>query len=338
MLKENQYIQVKWNSNNKKHLISQGYIFTKMYDTITIKAEDLSNGSKAKVVCLCDYCGQEIIKPYYDHITRGDCCNQCRYLKVKENNLKKYGVESTSQLQSVKDKTKQTNLSKYGCTCTVHNAIIQKKVKQTNIERYGNEYYFGSEQGKLDIQNIIDNRTQEEKDVIKHKREQTCLNKYGAKNVFELKEFQQKVVETNLDKYGVPYAIMDSDVKEKQIDSMIHNQHNRKSKQETKCYNIVKKLYDDVQPSQRCSKYTLDCVINYQNHKIDVEYDGWYWHKNMIEYDNIRNNVVQQNGYDIIRIQSDGKMPTKQQIQQAVQRIINGEKLVYIDIKNHTQS
>ena len=46
-----------------------------MYDTITIKAEDLSNGSKAKVICLCDYCGQEIIKPYYYHITRGDCCN-----------------------------------------------------------------------------------------------------------------------------------------------------------------------------------------------------------------------------------------------------------------------
>ena len=166
MLKENQYVQVKWNSSNKKHLISQGYIFTKMYDTITIKAEDLSNGSKVKVICLCDYCGQEIIKPYYYHITRGDCCSQCRYLKVKENNLKKYGVESTSQLQSVKDKTKQTNLSKYGCTCTVHNAIIQEKVKQTNIEKYGNEYYFGSEQGKLDIQNIIDNRTQEEKDIF----------------------------------------------------------------------------------------------------------------------------------------------------------------------------
>lgn len=49
-------------------------------------------------------------------------------------------------------------------------------------------------------------------------------------------------------------------------------------------------------------------------------------------------NMYKLNGYDIIRIQSNGKMPNKQQIKQAVQRIINGEKLVYIDIRNHTQS
>ena len=164
MLKENQYVQVKWNSSNKKHLISKGYNFTKMCDVITIKAEDLSDGSKTKVTCICDYCGKEIIKPYYEHTSRGDCCSKCRYTKVKENNLKKYGVDNTTKLQSVKDKIKETNLSKYGCTCAVHNPIIQEKVKQTNLEKYGNEYYFGSDIGKEKCQEIIDNRTKEEKE------------------------------------------------------------------------------------------------------------------------------------------------------------------------------
>ena len=339
MLKENQYVQVKWNSSNKKHLISKGYNFTKMCDVITIKAEDLSDGSKTKVTCICDYCGKEIIKPYYEHTSRGDCCSKCRYTKVKENNLKKYGVDNTTKLQSVKDKIKETNLSKYGCTCAVHNPIIQEKVKQTNLEKYGNEYYFGSDIGKEKCQEIIDNRTKEEKENIMQKIQQTCLNKYGVKNVFELDEFQQRAVETNLKKYGKPYAIMDEDVKKKQIDSMIQNQNNRKSKQEIKCYNIIKNIYNDnVLSSSRCSKYTLDCVLNYENHKIDIEYDGWYWHKNMIEYDNERNIIVQQNGYDIIRILSDGKMPTEKQIKDSVNKIINGEKLVYIDIRNHTKS
>ena len=57
MLKENQFIKMKWNSSNKKYFISKGYNFTKIYDEFTVKAEDLSNGSKAKVVCYCDYCG-----------------------------------------------------------------------------------------------------------------------------------------------------------------------------------------------------------------------------------------------------------------------------------------
>ena len=54
----------------------------------------------------CDYCGKEIIKPYGEHIYRGDCCVDCRYIKAEENNLKKYGVKVPSQLQEFKDKMK----------------------------------------------------------------------------------------------------------------------------------------------------------------------------------------------------------------------------------------
>lgn len=339
MLKENQYVKIKWNSSNKKHFISKGYNFTKMYDEFTVKAEDLSNGSKAKVVCYCDYCGKEIIKPYGEHIYRGGCCIDCRYIKAEENNLKKYGVKVPSQLQEFKDKIKQTNLEKYGCTCTVHNKDIQEKVKQTNIERYGNEYYFGSEKGKQVVQDIIDNRSREEKDEIKSKRENTCLERYGAKNVFELDEFQKKVVETNMEKYNVPYAIMNEDIRAKQIDSMINNHNNRTSKQEQRCYNIIRNNYNDCLSSVRCGKYTLDCVLNYQGVLINIEYDGWYWHQHMQEYDNERNIYVAKNGYKIIRILSEGKMPTVAQLQNAIDDIvINNKDIVYIDIRNHTQS
>lgn len=338
MLKENQYVHTIWNSSNKKHLISKGYVFTKIHDDILVKAEDLSNGSKIEVVCLCDYCGQEMIRPYYEHITRGDCCSKCRYLKTKETLQSRYGVDNVMDIQGVKDKVKQTNIEKYGCTCTAHNPKIKAKIKQANIEKYGNEYYFGSEKGKQVIQQIIDNRTEEEKQNILNKMQSTCLEKYGTKNAMSSDIVKQKIINTNMEKYGVPYAIMNEDVKAKQVQSMIDNQKNRTSKQEKKCYDIINKIYKDCEPSVRCGKYTLDCILNYQNIKIDIEYDGWYWHQRMQEHDKIRNDFILDKGYKIVRIISDGKMPTTKQIQKAVNDIVNGKDIVYIDISNHTQS
>lgn len=338
MLKENQYVHTIWNSSNKKHLISKGYVFTKMYDDVLVKAEDLSNGSKVKVVCLCDYCGQEITMQYRDHIKRGDCCRKCFTKKAKDTIQSRYGVDNVMHIQNVKDKVKQTNLEKYGCVCTVHNPKIKAKVKETNITKYGNEYYFGSEEGKQNIQQIRDNRTEEEKQNILNKMKSTCLEKYGVENVFTSSSTQQKIIDTNMEKYGVPYAIMNENVKAKQIQSMIDNHNNRTSKQEKKCYKLIKKSYQDCEPSVRCGKYTLDCVLNYKNVKIDIEYDGWYWHQKMQEHDKIRNDFILDKGYKIIRIISDGKMPTITQIQNAIDDIVNGQNIVYIDISNHTQS
>ena len=338
MLKENQYVHTIWNSSNKKHLISKGYVFTKMYDDVVVKAEDLSNGSKIKVVCLCDYCGQEKIQTYREHLQRGDCCRNCFTKKVKDTIQSRYGVNNVMEIQDVKDKVQQTNLDKYGCTCAVHNPKIQAKAKETNMKKYGNEYYFGSEKGKQDIQQIIDNRTEEEKQDILNKMQSTCLEKYGVNNVLTSSETQQKIIDTNMKRYGVPYAIMNEDVKAKQVQSMIDNHKNRTSKQEKKCYKLIKKTYQDCKSSVRCGKYTLDCVLNYQDIKIDIEYDGWYWHQKMQEHDSIRNNFILDKGYKIIRIISDGKMPTITQIQSAIDNIINGQNIVYINISNHTQS
>ena len=104
MLKENQYIHTIWNSSNKKYLISKGYVFTKMYDDVVVKAEDLSNGSKIKVICYCDYCKKEILKTYHDHIVRGDCCKNCYPIKVKETLQSRYGVDNVMAIKGVKEK------------------------------------------------------------------------------------------------------------------------------------------------------------------------------------------------------------------------------------------
>lgn len=47
MLKENQFVTVKWNPYSQKYYQSKGYVFTKRGDEFQVKIEDLQEGSHA---------------------------------------------------------------------------------------------------------------------------------------------------------------------------------------------------------------------------------------------------------------------------------------------------
>ena len=48
-------IEIKWNSSNKKHFESLGYLFTKMKDTFIIEVDHLMKTSKYEIEYECDY-------------------------------------------------------------------------------------------------------------------------------------------------------------------------------------------------------------------------------------------------------------------------------------------
>ena len=104
---------------NIKHLREKGYEF-KVGEEIEVKVEDLPSNSHIKVDVLCDYCKEKIMTVKLQAYTKGrkiipkDCCKECQPQKVKETNMKLYGVEYKAQLQSTKDKTRKTNMKKYG--------------------------------------------------------------------------------------------------------------------------------------------------------------------------------------------------------------------------------
>lgn len=103
-------VVLKWTQNNKKHYISKGYNFTKIWDDFTVDVNDLSENSDKKVLCQCDYC----LKIYTTSISKifngrksrvkKDCCSNCRPHKKRESDFITYGVEHTSMLDEVKSK------------------------------------------------------------------------------------------------------------------------------------------------------------------------------------------------------------------------------------------
>ena len=75
--------------------------------------------------------------------------------KIKETNIKRYGVEWSAQNKEINQKTINTQIKKYG------GVFNPEKVKKTNIEKYGVEKPFMSS----DIQNKI----RDKKDIILQK-------------------------------------------------------------------------------------------------------------------------------------------------------------------------
>jgi len=83
--------------------------------------------------------------------------NYNNYEKIKETNLKKYGVENVSQIEDIKEKKKQTTLNNFGVKYPMQSKVVRKKLRKNNIEKYG-----------------VDNVSQLEE--IKDKKKQTMLN------------------------------------------------------------------------------------------------------------------------------------------------------------------
>lgn len=85
------------------------------------------------------------------------------------------------------------------------------------------------------------------------------------------------------------------------------------------------------------SSFLLDVALFVNDIKIDIEYDGWYWHRNE-QKDNARNSVLLKLGWKIIRIQSGTCLPTDDElircINNAINNAINGESIQFITLKD----
>lgn len=97
-------VKVTINPANIKNLEAKGYDIPRYYDEnnrkysvkkdtkIEIKVTDLTHGSRVKVKCACDYCGESKMKAYTEYnksintneYVKKYCCENCDHLKIKE--------------------------------------------------------------------------------------------------------------------------------------------------------------------------------------------------------------------------------------------------------------
>lgn len=145
--------------------------------------------------------------------------------KIKKTNLAKYGVENPQQNKEVRQRTYNTNLDRYGVKFPTQSKEVQNKTIETNRRRYGvdrpmqsNEVqrkvkqtlqeHFGS-----DVQNPMD-VPELRKKALDHSQE-TFRKLYGTPYSFAVPEYREKIKQSMMEKYGVPYYCMTEDCNEK---------------------------------------------------------------------------------------------------------------------------
>lgn len=263
-----EYVEVKIGVRNQKHYKDLGYEFDGIGDTVLVKQYDVPLQSCVKIHVQCDCCKELSYKQKGNYMkstannTEPYYCQNCASIKRREYCQKYYGVDSVTQLESVKQKIRETSLRKYGVEYTLQAPEVRAKIKQTVDEKI--------EQGFSYKKFIQDN----------------IRKKYGVDNVMDVPEIKERAyngllkalderkdeiiakrVETNLAKYGVPCTSQSPDVQEKVKKTLYKNGTCPVSIHQLHIHEVY-----GGELNYPFHNYSLDIYLKEEN--IDVEYDG----------------------------------------------------------------
>lgn len=152
---------------------------------------------------------------------------------------------------------------------------------------------------------------------IKNKIKQTNLEKYGVEYVFQIKQFQQKlkdikikkygsvnninkIKQTMKEKYGVEYIFQRQDIiqkthnkeaMKKQYETKKKNNSFNTSKPEEEIYKLLCQKYENVKRQYKSEKYPFYCDFYIPSEDLYIEYNG-HWTHGQEPYD--ENNLLHQ--------------------------------------------
>lgn len=145
-----------------------------------------------------------IINNINDIVTCKMCNNPVKWDDTKKSDKQKYRKYCSQKClwndPDIQAKKNKTMKDRYGEKLET----IVKKTQKTNLQKYGQRYAIQT-------------------DIVKKKRNDTCIERYGVDNPSKVKEFIDKRKETNFSKFGHIYAAQSLEIKEKTKQTYIRN-------------------------------------------------------------------------------------------------------------------
>ncbi len=282
----------------------------------------------------------------YDNFCSKSCASsnsfKSGYKKRVINTIEKYGVKHTSQLKSVKDKIKSTNLERHGVEYAAQNPDILNKIKETNIDRYGVEFPL---QNKSIYKKLVDSGVTSWSNLpknIKYRKENSLL-KYGVEWPIQSNEVKEKIKVSKTKSISIKieelYEKNDSVdfieykdgmskfkclICEKNFDissSLLYQRHikhditicthcnklnDRTTSGHLEICNYLQEIGINYKINVRDIPYEIDIYL--PDNKIGIEFNGIYWHSEIIKEKNYhikkRKNCISK-GIDLIQIWED---------------------------------
>ena len=250
--------------------------------------------------------------PLNSHIKVEVICDFCgkEYSKVyKDYNLQHNGGDCCVDCEGIK--SLKTGRERYGKN------YRGEILREISLERYGVEWY---------------SQTKEYKETYKN----TCQQRYGTDNVFQSDIIKERIRQTMQNKYGVDNPSQCPKIHAKAMESFCRDGGQKSSKQQDAVFQMLLAEYGNCELNKVVDFYVADCLLTIDDIVIDVEYDGWYWHQNSQKRDKQRDGYMYSKGYKVLRIKGGVEIPTIAQLQNAINRLLDGEQYVEIilDWKN----
>ena len=194
--------------------------------------------------------------------SRADHVNEIQQ-HVRESLYKKYGAYDVMHIPHILQKIKDTNLKKYGVEFPLQqlkkeNSEIYQKISQTCIN-------------KFDVDSPLKNKE------VREKIKQTNIQKYGVDNPLKNKEIREKIKQTNIQKYGVDNPLKNKEIWKKSQDN---RQISSKSKLENNFLNYLKLKYesDDIITQYKSKEYPYYCDFYIKSINLYIEIQGHWTH------------------------------------------------------------
>ena len=267
-----QTVRVKTHWTTCKHYKEKGYKFEKCGEFIEVNVLDLHPGSKTMVKVVCDICGKEREMWYrrvieYNEENKLITCGDkiCRYKKVEDTCMKKYGVKNVFQTQETKDKIVETNRQNHGVDYYTQCKEYKDKAKETCQTKYG-----------------VDNPAQAQE--VKNAMKATCRKKYNCDYAVQSDEVQNKIKATNQKIYGGDSPFSSEETRKKSLQTLQEN-YGEDIINPGQVPEVKDKIFDSFQfngtgPSSRAQRYIchlLNGILN--KHMCGSLVDIYIWKK-----------------------------------------------------------
>ena len=80
----------------------------------------------------------------------------------------------------------------------------------------------------------------------------------------------------------------------------------------------------------RVGRYCIDVAVKINGAQFCVEYDCWYWHQRTLSRDANRDKYLIAKGWRVLRVKSNNKLPSQEQLCAAIDRLLQGESYTEI--------
>ena len=166
----------------------------------------------------------------------------------------------------------------------------------------------------------------------------SMLEKYGAEYALQTELGQNNFKKSMNEIYGCENPAYNKELLHKARVTAYQNGTAVSSGPERRMVKMLSFLYGEENcfPGYPVDQVSLDCLLVIDGLKIDIEYDGDYWHRNTQDYDRRRNHWLISIGFKVIRILGNPKdeLPSLDRLKEEVDYILQGHDIGYIDMND----